>query len=162
MNCARCEKYYLTHCECVKPTASDSGEPKPPADSKPTRESNIIYDGRSIKLTPEAEARALNEAQKKYRCPICGSYRKSCACASSAYAQLERERDELKAELTLIKLGQEFEAIANTKSIFRGEKIVQLLAEAEFQRDKYRAALERLLPTLVARTQIEIAREALK
>ncbi len=104
---------------------TDSSADKPPADSKPRTWWIAEADGYAFQHKPECDD-AYTFHVVEY----------------SAFEQMRRERDELKAELTLIKLGQEFEAIANTKSIFRGEKIVQLLAKAEDQRDKLKAALE--------------------
>ncbi len=126
MNCARCEKYYLTHCECVKPTASDSGEPKPPADSKP-REWTLVVRG---------DPRNSSTWYWEVLGPCASEYHDDTHVIDhDAYAQLERERDELRKSLDWHVTGE--------KKMQR-ECERKALAYRE-ERDKYRATLERIV-----------------
>lgn len=84
----------------------------------------------------------------------------------SAFEKMQFERDSLQLKLSMLELNREMEAITNTKSIFRGEKIVQLLEACEQERDRYRAALEEITKVSTwndtdAYRMDEVAREAL-
>lgn len=62
----------------------------------------------------------------------------------SAYEKMQFERDSLQIKLSILELDREMSALTNTKDIFRGEKIVQLLEACEIERDRLHEALKGL------------------